>query len=70
MSRSQRRRAEQQNVSLRPVEKAALVWLAARLARGNRSAFLASLIVKAAREEIGRDWEAVVTGASVEAEAA
>jgi replication-associated recombination protein RarA len=52
------------------VEKAALVWLAARLARGNRSAFLASLIVKAAREEIGRDWEAVVTGASVEAEAA
>lgn len=51
---------ETQNLSLQPVEKRALRLLAERQSRGNVSDFAARLIVKAAREEFGSDWERVV----------
>jgi hypothetical protein len=64
---SKKRNVVLQNVSLQPVEQRALFVLASRLARGNKSALVASLIVKAAKEEIGRDWESVVMADEQEA---
>lgn len=52
---------ETQNLSLQPVEKRALRLLADRQSRGNISDLAARLIVKAAREEFGSDWERIVT---------
>ena len=50
-----------QHVSLQPVEKLAARLLADRLDRGNTSQFIARLIRRAAKEEIGADWEVIVS---------
>jgi hypothetical protein len=50
-----------QGFSLKPIEVQAVTVLADRLARGNKSGFVAGLIVKAAKEEIGKDWEVIVS---------
>lgn len=61
------RKRQTQNISLRPVDKVALDYLAKLDAHENVSAAMRKLIAERMRAEIGRDWESELTGAESDA---
>jgi hypothetical protein len=59
-----------QGFSLQPIELRAVAHLAAELERGNKSGLVARLVIKAAKEQYGEDWELIVAQPTKEETAA
>jgi hypothetical protein len=59
-----------QGFSLKPIELRAVARLAEELERGNKSGLVANLVIQAAKERWGADWEEIVSQPTKEETAA